>query len=151
MCRCSKMRLLLIYAHRRTPCTLISVRHTPMGKHIPDICYGNPGEKAKKPSKPPYSTSRPGANVPAKPCASHSPIKNVWAKSASIQPIASIPPITSIRATKQRNNPPMNLPTNLPVGIFSRVKSNLLCPTAAIRSNHCTATFIAWLFVFLDA
>ena len=55
LCYCAIMRPLLVFAHRRTPCTLISVRHAPMGKPIPDICYGNPDAKAKKPSKPPFS------------------------------------------------------------------------------------------------
>ena len=86
-CFCAIMRPSFIFAQRRKPCASISVRHTPMGKLTPDTCCGNPGVKAKRPSKPPSSTSRPGANALAKPFASRYRIKKSWAKSASGSPI----------------------------------------------------------------
>ena len=56
------------FSHQNTPCMSTNVPLTELAeKLLPGTCCGNPSVKAKKPSKPPFSTSRPGASKPVKP------------------------------------------------------------------------------------
>ena len=56
------LNVLVRFGKRRKPCTSISVQQMPVGKLTPDICCGNQGVKARKPSRPPFSTSPPGVS-----------------------------------------------------------------------------------------